>query len=156
MDIGEIRRITIGDLSRLIELELKCFNQYIAYTPKQLNYLVTRANSNCLAETISGLIRGFIIVLYKNRTKVAGIETLNVDPLFQGKGIGKKLLYAAERDMFNRGIERIRLEVSVGNTSAIKLYEKSGFRINKLLKNFYYYKHYNSHDAFQMIKDITT
>jgi len=156
MDFGVIRKITSGDLDRIIELERKCFNEYIAYTPRQLKYLITMANSNCLAETIQETLRGFIVVLYKKGTSVAGIETLNVDPIFQGEGIGKKLLNAAEEDMYLYGIKTIRLEVSVGNVSAIKLYEKSGFRKIRILKNYYIYEQHGTYDAYRMIKELTT
>ena len=60
----------------------------------EIKYLITKANSNCLGECISEILRGFIIVLFKKRNKVAGIETLNVDPIYHGNGIGKKLLIA--------------------------------------------------------------
>lgn len=156
MHFGIIRSITLSDLDKIVEIERKCFNKFIAYTPKQLKYLITKANSLSLAEIQHDVLRGFIIVLYKNGSGVAGIETLNVDPMFQGHGIGKKLLSAAEIDMCSRGIDRIRLEVSVGNNSAIKLYERSGFRKIAILKEYYINKQYGSKDAFKMVKELTT
>jgi len=156
MSSGVIRKIIPDDLGKIIELERKCFNENAAYNPRQLKYLITIANSSCLGEAIHETLRGFVIVLYKKGTVVAGIETLNVDPIFQGNGIGKKLLEAAEEDMYPNGIKKIRLEVSAGNVSAIKLYEKSGFRKIKMLKNYYYYKQYGSYDAYRMLKELTT
>jgi len=156
MDFGIIRSVKLFDLDKIVEIERKCFSKYIAYTPKQLKYLITRANSLSLAEIKHDVLRGFIIVLYKNGTSVAGIETLNVDPIFQGNGIGKKLLSAAEIDMHSRGINRIRLEVSIGNNSAIKLYERSGFRKTAILRNYYVNDQYGSRDAFKMVKGLTT
>ena len=156
MDFGIIRSITLCDLDKIVELERKCFNEYIAYTPKQLKYLITRAHSISLAEIKYDVLRGFIIVLYKNGSSVAGIETLNVDPMFQGNGIGKKLLSAAEVEIYSKGLDRIRLEVSIGNISAIKLYERSGFRKTAILKDYYLNKQYGSRDAFKMVKELTT
>lgn len=156
MSLGVIRRITSFDLDRVIELEKKCFNEQIAYNPKQLKYLISKANSNCLADTVQETIRGFIIVLYKNNSDIAGIETINVDPIHQGKGIGKKLIYASEQDMYIRGINKVRLEVSVGNFIAINLYERSGFRRIAFLKNYYKNEYYGTHDAYRMIKQLTT
>ena len=156
MDSGFIRRISTKDLGGIIELERKCFNKYTAYSPRQLKYLITTANSNCLVETINEKIRGFIIVLYSNGKRVAGIETLNVDPIYRRNGIGKKLLYAAEEDMYSRFIKKIRLEVSVGNISAINLYERLGFKKIALLKDYYNYKQYQTYDAFRMVKELET
>ena len=153
---GVIRKITTKDLNGVIELERICFNKYTAYSPRQLRYLITIANSNCLAETINEKIRGFIIVLYSKGKNVAGIETLNVDPEFRGKGIGRKLINAAEEDMYSKFIKKIRLEVSVGNISAIKLYERLGFKKIALIKNYYFYKQYRTYDAFRMIKELET
>jgi len=156
MDKEIIRRITTKDLSSIIKLEKKCFNKNTAYTPRQLEYLTTIANSNCLVKTINEIIQGFIIVLYCNGKNVAGIETLNVDPKFRGRGIGRKLINAAEEDMYSRFIKKIRLEVSVGNIPAIKLYEKLGFKKIALFKNYYNYKQYRTYDAFRMVKELET
>ena len=156
MNFGVIRRISQDDLDEIIKLERKCFNSYIAYTPKQLKYLIIKANSSCLAETLEEIFRGFIIILYKQKSQIAGIETLNVDPIFQGNGIGKKLLQAAEEDMYKKSIKKIRLEVSTLNNIAINLYERSGFRKVAFLKNYYSYDHYGTKDAYRMVKDLTT
>jgi len=156
MENSIIRRIVLDDLNKIVELENKCFSDNTAYTAKQLKYLIKNANSSCLAEVYNDFIRGFIIVLYKNGTRVAGIETLNVDPVFRGTGIGKKLLIAAEKDMYQRSIIRIRLEVSSGNIPAIKLYEKSGFRVTGILHNYYRYPYYGSNNAYRMIKALVT
>lgn len=142
------------DLPKVIELEMKCFENLIAYSPYQLKYLITKANSNCLGECISEILRGFIIVLYKNGTRVAGIETINVDPEYHGNGIGKKLLSAAEDDMKKKGINKINLEVSTGNIRAIRLYEKYGYYIDDYLKNYYRYDHFGTRDAYKMIKKL--
>ena len=153
---GLIRELELIDLNRVIELERKCFDEYNAYSSKQLRYLIKSANSCCLAELNNDCIRGFIIVLYKNGSGVAGIETLNVDPMFRGNGIGKKLLIAAEEDMYLKAIRKIRLEVSAGNIPAIRLYEKSGFRKTAILKNYYKYQYFGTCDAFRMVKELTT
>ena len=142
------------DLPKVIELERKCFENLIAYSPYQLKYLITKANSNCLGECISEILRGFIIVLYKRGTRVAGIETINVDPEYHGNGIGKKLLIAAEDDMNKKGINKINLEVSTGNMRAIRLYEKYGYHVDTYLENYYRYNHFDTRDAYKMIKKL--
>ena len=156
MDSGNIRKIELNDLSRIIDLERKCFSKKNAYNTKQLRYLIVNANSNCLAEIANNIIRGFIIVTYKNGSGIAGIETLNVDPLYRGMGIGKKLLIFSEEEMYFRLIRKIRLEVSINNTPAINLYEKSGFRKISILKNYYKNEYYGTKDAFRMVKELTT
>jgi ribosomal-protein-alanine N-acetyltransferase len=156
LDFGVIRKATHIDLPNIIELERSCFENEIAYSPRQLKYLVTQANSNCLVETYEDEIRGFLVVLYKRGTAVAGIETISVDNQHRGKGIAKKLLFSSEEDMFSKGIKKIRLEVSMGNTPAINLYQKSGYRITSILKDYYHFDHFGTHDAYRMVKDLGT
>ncbi len=155
-DFGVIYKATLNDLSNIVELEKKCFSSDIAYTPKQLKYLVVYANSSCLIETLNEILRGFIIILYKRGVDVAGIETLNVDPMHRGKGIGRKLLLAAEEDIYLHSVRKIRLEVSMSNKVALNLYHKSGFRINEILRNYYSYEHYGTRNAYRMIKELVT
>jgi len=156
MPPSAIRKITLLDLPHIVDMEHQCFSKEIAYSPKQLKYLITKAHSTCLTEIAQDILRGFIIVLYKKGTQVAGIETLNVHPLFRGQGIGKTLLRAAEDEMFLRDVRRVRLEVSVGNHGAIKLYERMGFYIAALLPEYYHHYHFGSRDAYRMVKHLTT
>jgi len=150
-----IREASHSDLERIVEIERRCFTKNTAYSKRQLKYLLTKANSDCLAVSIEKTLRGFVLILYKRGSRVAGIETINVDPNFQGKGIGTSLLEAAEENMKSNGIEKVRLEVSVGNHAAIKFYEKAGFRKTVLLREYYFYEHHGSKDAYRMIKDLT-
>ena len=85
---------------------------------------------------------------------VAGIETINVDPMFRKKGIGLRLLSAAEELLKKKRIKRIRLEVAVTNLAAIGLYENAGFQKSMLLKKYYHFDHQGSRDAYRMIKEL--
>ena len=156
LEAGIIRPISVIDLDQLVELEQKCFNKNTAYSRQELKYLITKAKSICLAESLQETLRGFIIVTYRKCLSMAGIETLNVSPIYQGKGIGNKLLAAAEENIHYQGLKKLKLEVSMGNYTAIALYEKSGFRQVSILKNYYCYEHYGTKDAYLMIKNLTT
>lgn len=151
---GVIRNASLKDLSQIMNLEHKCFPGKIAYSRRQFRYLLTKAHRTFLVETFNGTLRGFIIILYKKRTIIAGLETIDVDPAYQKQGIGLRLLRAAEQEMKQKGITKIRLEVSPGNLAAIALYEKEGFKTISHLKNYYYYDHKGSRDAIRMIKEL--
>jgi ribosomal protein S18 acetylase RimI-like enzyme len=126
----------------------------LSYSHRQLKYLLTTAKSSCLVETADQIIRGFIIILYRKQSSVAAIETLDVDPSFQGKGIGQRLLKAGEDVMLASGVKSMRLEVSTNNLSALHLYEKAGYRIVAFLPCFYSNQHYGTRDAFRMVKKL--
>jgi ribosomal protein S18 acetylase RimI-like enzyme len=149
-----IRKASFDDFERIVDLENTCFASDLAYTRRQLRHLLTKANSTVLVETTNTIVRGFIIILYRKGTRVAGIETINVDPAFRKQGVGLRLLNAAEECLRKKGIHKIRLEVSTTNNAAIILYENAGFKKIALLKNYYLYKHDSSRDAFRMIKEL--
>jgi len=150
-----IRTATPDDLPSIITLEKKCFPGPLAYSPRQLHYLLTKANSTVLVATQHKTIHGFIVVLYRNGSATAGIETIDVDPNQRRCGIAHQLLTAAETDMHQHKITRIRLEVSTQNTAAIALYQRAGYRTEEFLPNYYIYHHHGSRDAFRMVKDLS-
>lgn len=149
-----IRKASLNDFERIVDLEITCFTSELAYTRRQLHYLLTKANSTVLVETINTIVRGFIIILYRKGTRAAGIETINVDPAYRKQGVGLRLLNAAEECLRKKGIYKIRLEVSTTNIAALMLYENAGFKKTALLKNYYLYNHDGSRDAFRMIKEL--
>jgi [ribosomal protein S18]-alanine N-acetyltransferase len=155
MSQGVIRIFQPTDLDQIVELEIKCFGEKNAYAKGQLKYLILNAHSYCLVEEQENHIRGFIIVLFRKKSHIAGIETLNVDPAYRGLGIGKKLLLAAESEMKARLIKKVRLEVSAGNTFAIGLYEKVGFKKMEILKKYYHNISFETYDAYQMVKELS-
>lgn len=100
-DDGVIRRATPDDLDAMTEIERECFGDSLSYSRKQFRYLLTRAHGLCLVEE-KDMVRGFIIVLFRHGDSVAAIETLDVQPSERGKGIGVRLLKAAEEDVWQR------------------------------------------------------
>ncbi len=55
----------------------------------------------------------------------------------RGKGIGGLLLSEIKKEAKRRSIEKISLEVRVSNQTAIRLYERNGFQICGIRKDFY-------------------
>jgi [ribosomal protein S18]-alanine N-acetyltransferase len=67
--------------------------------------------------------------------KKSVICSIAVDKDFRGNGFGEKLLQESVQEMRQNKISSVLLYVNVNNTSAIKLYEKLGFRIIREKKN---------------------
>lgn len=151
---NSIRHVTPADLDRLVTIENKCFPPYQAYSKKQLHYLITKAKSLTLVECAEYELRGFIICLTRLGSRTAGIETLNVDPSYRGKGIALRLLRSTEITLSSKGIHALRLEVSIGNSAAIRLYEKAGFQKISMISNFYQNHYFGSRNAHRMMKPI--
>ncbi|MBR2733479.1 MAG: ribosomal protein S18-alanine N-acetyltransferase [Selenomonadaceae bacterium] len=68
---------------------------------------------------------------------VAEIDSIAVDPNYQGQGIGKQLFIRLLKAVIKRGATFVVLEVRPSNTAAFKLYESMGFEIIDRVKNFY-------------------
>ncbi len=58
----------------------------------------------------------------KDKKKPFGILAISVNPDFQGKGVGKLLMNAAEEVAIERGFERMQLSVNPANQQAIGFY----------------------------------
>lgn len=155
VDSPVVRTASPHDFERIVALERACFKGDLAYSRRQLQYLVSTANSTTLVEECNGVIRGFVIVLFRTGSSVAGIETVNVDPMSRKQGVGTRLLAAAEEDIRMKGARNIRLEVSITNHAAITLYEHAGFQRICVLKNYYHLLHDSSRDAVRMVKELS-
>ncbi|KFM98716.1 N-acetyltransferase [Bacillus clarus] len=59
------------------------------------------------------------------------IDTLSVSSTYGGRGIGSKLIEAAEMNATEKGYEKIALLVNLENTRAFSLYEKLGYEKDK-------------------------
>ncbi|MCQ6567659.1 GNAT family N-acetyltransferase [Bacillus mycoides] len=59
------------------------------------------------------------------------IDTLSVSSMYSGRGIGSKLIDAAELHATEKGHEKIALLVNLENKRAFSLYEKLGYKEDK-------------------------
>ena len=92
-----------------------------------------------VAPTGGEVIVGFCAATVENRgvLRVGYITTLGVAPASQGRGIGRALLAAAERDLAGKGLREVQLHVFAGNRAAIGLYEATGYVLLHREANFY-------------------
>ena len=79
----------------------------------------------------------------------AEINYIVVDEENRRNKIGTKLLEYALNYMKNKKISIISLEVNTNNVPAIKLYEKYGFKIKTVRKNYY-----GHDDGYLMTKEL--
>jgi ribosomal-protein-alanine N-acetyltransferase len=68
----------------------------------------------------------------------AHITLLAIHPDYQGRGLGKLLLFKLLEKAVQRQLERATLEVRVSNSVAIALYERFGFQTAGRRKNYYH------------------
>jgi len=142
------------EIDAIVEIEKKCFPGKVAYSKRQLEHLILNADSDCLVEKEDGVIRAFLIVTYRPGSLTCNIETIDVDPAFKNRGIGLKLLKAAETDMKRRAMRWSQLEVSEGNEAALNIYRKAGYTFKERLEGYYKFEHNGTHNAIRMVKEL--
>jgi ribosomal protein S18 acetylase RimI-like enzyme len=82
----------------------------------------------------SGRVAGWLSVevLPFRRARHTGYLVIGVDAAAAGRGIGRGLLAAAEREASGRELRRLELTVMTDNLRALGLYLRSGFRVEGL------------------------
>jgi ribosomal-protein-alanine N-acetyltransferase len=65
------------------------------------------------------------------------ITTLAVDPAWQRRSIGSRLLLTLAREAIRRGVTGLTLEVRIRNRAAQELYRQFGFHPAGIRKNYY-------------------
>lgn len=90
-----------------------------------------------------------------SRDNILYIKLFGVEKSSQGQGIGTRLLKAIKVWAKNKGYFAIILHTQINNEKAIGLYEKVGFRKQKLMRNFFRpqaaFSTFNESDAYPMI-----
>jgi dTDP-4-amino-4,6-dideoxy-D-galactose acyltransferase len=70
-------------------------------------------------------------VTYKILDDFATIGLIAISPLYQGKGVGRKLINAVEMELVNRQIGELRIPTQFQNEIACEFYMKLGYKIIK-------------------------
>jgi ribosomal-protein-alanine N-acetyltransferase len=100
----------------------------------------------CATQADAGTERALVIfadtqalgfVVFSRVLDEACIHNIAVHPSRQGGGMGRLLLGAALQQSLSEGATRCYLEVRASNGAARGLYEKLGFQLDGLRKNYY-------------------
>lgn len=87
-----------------------------------------RSRSACvLLASRKGRTVGYAVVLLRRGCRSARLYSIAVAAEEAGRGIGSRLLAAAESAARVRGAGRMHLEVREDNPDAVKLYQRAGF-----------------------------
>lgn len=131
-----VRPAQSADLEGLVALENASFATDKLSRRSFRHWLSSDHRALLLAEW-AGLVAGYILIIYHPGTRLARIYSLAVAPQLRGKGIAKTLMLAGEQAARDDGRLYLRLEVSVDNTPAIRLYEALGFQKFGMYRDYY-------------------
>ncbi|MEJ2455076.1 MAG: peptidase C39 family protein [Candidatus Thiodiazotropha sp.] len=124
-----IRVAVLEDLDHLEQLENRCFTSD-RLSRRQLRYLLTKGKASLLveAEESEPELLGYVAVLFSKATSMARLYSIAVRPDLQGKGVGRRLLQAAEETAWEHQRAYMRAEVRKDNAASLALFERMGYR----------------------------
>ena len=125
---AKLRPGHLRDLEALIALEREFFTPDHQISRRGFRHFIASPKSTLVVAEIDGKVAGCVLVLYRRGSKLARLYTIAVAKQFQGRGLARRLLAAAEHDAKRRGRRTMRLEVRADDGGAITLYETSGYR----------------------------
>jgi ribosomal-protein-alanine N-acetyltransferase len=145
------------DLTRMVEIENACFPEKLAYLRSELYHFLRAKNAHCLVaeERDTKRVEGFVIVSWRKGCSVGYVQTIDVHPEAQGNGLGRLLIETAERVMAERGLRKSILQVYLRNNTALLLYLKEGYTINRVRSRYYANSFRGARDAVEMVKELT-
>ena len=152
-----IREVREEDLDQVIEINLISLKEHypVQFWRDHLQlwgkiFLVAEVDSRIVGYVMTRIERGFSF-LRRFLRKLGHVVSIAVHPNYRRRGIGSALMVEVlkrMKDLYN--VDEAYLEVRVSNTPAIKLYEKLGFKIVKVIK--YYYA--DGEDAYLMAREF--
>ena len=129
----EIREFRESDIEALSVIEQASFSQ--PWSAKQFRELLDRDYCVYLTALADGRVAGCAGMT--DICHEGDIDKVVVDEKLRGQGIADKLMTELFARGAARGVEAYTLEVRVGNTPAIRLYEKHGFVSEGVRPKFY-------------------
>jgi len=145
-----IREALSDDLPHLMALEQRCF-QGDRISKRQMRYLLRKAKARTWLLSCGSVVAAYCLCFTPALPRPARIYSIAVQPEYRGQGLATKLLKAVLENLFAMHYTRCRLEVSVGNQSAQKLYASFGFRTIEKLPAYYQ----DGADGLRMEKDLS-
>lgn len=138
------------DLPDILRIENECFPPPIAYSRESLHHhFCFRGSIFFIAEDASGIV-GFIFGDMHTRKPCGYIESLDVQPASQRRGIATQLLQVIESAFRDRGADCVRLEVQVSNAPAVTLYRKNGYQTERTIPKYYF----DGSSAYELSKTL--
>lgn len=126
----ELRTATPGDIPAIHALETRIFPD-----PWPLDAFSDLLFGTAWVLEAGGILYGYI--LYLVVLDEAMIINFGIDPLWQGRGYGRKLLQESMQHLINRGFLYFFLDVRESNLPAIRLYQSFGFQKLGMRKGYY-------------------
>lgn len=130
-----VRRATEADLGAIYVIEETQFPEPWTRTMLR-DELRNQENRRYTVVEHDAMVVGYLGLMYVMKDEMH-VNTIGVRSDMEGRGIATALLRDGWTDAQRRGVERVTLEVAVGNTRAQRLYYRFGFKPVGIRKNYY-------------------
>ncbi len=131
-----LRAARADDFDRLLAIDRAAFPPALAYSRRELAAWMDGRGCRTLVAEEGDAVVGFVVAC-RARHGLAHLVTLDVAPGCQRRGIGGRLLAAAEEWLWQSGAAAITLETAAGEAGARAFYERHGFRATRRLPGYY-------------------
>ena len=125
-----------GDVDALVSLEHASFRGD-RLTRRSFVRAVSSANAAVLVEVEGAGLLGYVLLFFRAGSGVARLYSVAVDAAARGRGVGRSLVAAAEREAARRGRTVMRLEVREDNDASLALFRGSGYREFARTRDYY-------------------
>ena len=128
-----LREMLVEDLDKMMEIEEDLFA--VPWTKEGYFTFLTRKDAMFLVVEEKGEILGYCGLLMV--LDEGDVTNVAVKRDRQREGIGNFLMESMLRLAYEQGIRTVHLEVRVGNSVAVRLYERLGFVKDGIRKGYY-------------------
>jgi ribosomal protein S18 acetylase RimI-like enzyme len=135
--VAVIRRATPSDARLIRELAQVSFGEYDPRASRTTANMMLEPEARTLVAERGGKLLGFVI-LRRQAGKALAVNAIAVTPAERGKGVGKRLMQAAEHYARSHGIDRIALCTAQANLAALDLFLRRGFTITGRAAAYYW------------------
>ena len=122
-----IRPAGLSDLGAIAGLENASFTSD-RLTRRSIRALIVSPSAQLLVAERASAVVGYALVLVRRGSRLARLYSIAVAAGEAGRGTGRRLVEAAEREASDAGMRALRLEVRIDNKRAIALYDDLGYR----------------------------
>lgn len=136
-----------ADLDALYRFEILCFGAR-RFHKEHVDWILRNRRALTLVENNHAGVEAALMLLFEGA--VCRVLSVAVAPDDRRRGVGTRMMRAAETICRERGTSSIRLEVSTTNLGAIEFYRRLGYRTDGVLYGYYSW----GEDAYSMHKVV--
>ena len=133
-----IRNFRAENMEDILRVETACFGRF-AYDRNMFAEYARREGGLFLVAGMGNRICGYAIAFVRGGAfrRAAELVSIAVEPPARGQGVASLLLENTFRRLRLRGVGRVSLTVRIGNQRAQALYQRFGFRRERIVPGYY-------------------